>query len=164
MAPPRGRLLPHRQAFHETDTAHPAAGLLRERAGEADGLVRRAGSGAEPPGRRAASPPSAGGAHELRLADAPSRRGRHSQGAVGGRGRHSQGAVLVGGSRGLRYASPFALAVGHKPRRDALCLSAAPAPRQAGPPSRRAIWPKRAAVSRLLARNLKRDLTRFENR
>jgi hypothetical protein len=42
MAPPRGRLLPHRQAFHETDTAHPAAGLLRERAGEADGLVRRA--------------------------------------------------------------------------------------------------------------------------
>jgi hypothetical protein len=65
---------------------------------------------------------------------------------------------------GARYTSPFGLAVRQKPRRDALCLSAAPAPHQAGPPSRRPIRPKRAAISRLLAQNLKRDLARRENR
>jgi hypothetical protein len=37
-------------------------------------------------------------------------------------------AVLVGGGPAVRYTSPFALAAGHKPRRDALCPSAAPAP------------------------------------
>jgi hypothetical protein len=47
--------------------------------------------------------------------------------------------MLGGPSRGVRYASPFALAVGQNPRLDALCPSAAPAPRQAERPSRRPI-------------------------
>jgi hypothetical protein len=50
-----------------------------------------------------------------------------------------------------------------KPRRGALCPSAAPAPRRAGPPSHRPIRPKRAAISRLFAQNVKRD-ARLENR
>jgi len=54
----------------------------------------------------------------------------------------------------VRYTSPFALAVGQKPRRGALCPSAAPAPRRAGPPSHRLIRPKRAAISRLFAQNV----------
>jgi hypothetical protein len=70
---------------------------------------------------------------------------------------------LVGGP-GVRYTSPFAPAVGQKPRRNALCPSVAPAPRRAGQPSRRPIRPKRAAVSRLFAQNVKRDLARLENR
>jgi hypothetical protein len=65
--------------------------------------------------------------------------------------RHSQRAVLVGGGPGVPLHVTFCLAVGQKPRREALCPSAAPAPRQAGPPSRRPIRPKRAAISRLFA-------------
>jgi hypothetical protein len=102
-----------------------------------------------------AAPPHTptGGAHQLRHLV------RHPAG-----GRHLTKGGLGRGVPGVRYTSPFALAVGQKPRRDALCPSAAPAPRQAGPPSRRPIRPKRAAISRLLAQNLKRDLARLQNR
>jgi hypothetical protein len=82
-----------------------------------------------------------------------------------GRGRLlERGLVCLGGGPGVRYTSPFAPAVGQKPRRNALCPSVAPAPRRAGQPSRRPIRPKRAAVSRLFAQNVKRDLARLENR
>jgi hypothetical protein len=78
--------------------------------------------------------------------------------------RHSRWGSWLGGSAGVRYTSPFALAGGKNPRPDVLRFGAAPAPRRAGPPSRRPIRPKRAAVSRLFAQNVKRDLARHENR
>jgi hypothetical protein len=137
----------------------PRLGSWRERHGEAEGVFLPLLSGgrslcAGTSRRRAASPPPAGGAHELRSADAPSRRGSTL----------TMGDLGWGGSRGLRYTSPFALAVGHKPRRDALCPSAAPAPGQAGPPSRRPIWPNEPQFPLVRRRNGKRDLARLENR
>jgi hypothetical protein len=68
----------------------------------------------------------------------------------GGRGRVTRH-LLRWRWGGIRIATPCASAQLQHPRR-------------AGPPSRRPIWPKRAAVSRLFAQNVKRDLARLENR
>jgi hypothetical protein len=66
---------------------------------------------------------------------------RHSRWGGAG-GKHSQGAVLLGGSPGVRYTSPFALA-GGRIRAATPCASAQlQHPRQIGPPSRRPIRPK----------------------
>jgi hypothetical protein len=92
----------------------------------------------DPPGRRAASPPPASGAHQLRHV-VIAQRMRHPAEVDAHRG------------VGVRYTSPFALAVGQNPRRDALCPSAAPAPRRAGPPSRRAPSGLNEPLSRLFA-------------
>jgi hypothetical protein len=74
----------------------------------------------------------------------------------------TQGAVLVGGGPAVRYTSPFALA-GGRIRAATPCASAQlQHPRQVGPPSRGPIRPKRAAISRLFAQNVKRDLARLE--
>jgi len=105
----------------------------------------------------------AGGAHELRSRRCVIRRESTHGGSLGGGsgGQHSQGALLVGGSPGVRYTSPFAWPWGTN-------LAATPCARaqfaRLAPPSRGPIRPKRAAISRLLALNVKRDLARLENR
>jgi hypothetical protein len=69
----------------------------------------------------------------------------------------------VGVPRGTLHVT-FCPSRGQNPRRDALCLSAAPAPRPGRTncviPSR----PKRAAISRLFAENVKCNFGRLENR
>ena len=69
-----------------------------------------------------------------------------------------------GGSRGCvtRHLLPWGVG---RIRAATPCASAQlQHPRQVGPPSRLPIRPKRAAVSRLLAQSLKRDLARLGNR
>jgi hypothetical protein len=85
---------------------------------------------------------------------------------VGGLGvdPHKGGLGGGGGSRGrvTRHLLPQQGAES-APRRSVPQRSSS-TPRQAGPPSRRPIRPKQAAISRLLARNVKRDLARLGNR
>jgi hypothetical protein len=118
--------------------------MRRERLGHRDQ------SGAQdPPGE--GPPPN--GAHELRSADAPScRRSTLARGGLGGGVRRCVTRHLLPWRWGRnRAATPCAPAQLQHPRR-------------AGPPSRPPIRPKRAAISRLLAQNLKRNLARLENR
>jgi hypothetical protein len=118
------------------------------------------------PGDGRPRPPPAGGAHQLAQQMSHLAADRHSQGAVwGGPGVDThEGRSWWGGSRGVRYTSRFALAGGRN-RAATPCASAQlQHPRQVGPPSRLPIRPKRAAVSRLLAQSLKRDLARLGNR
>jgi hypothetical protein len=91
------------------------------------------------------------------LGDAPSARSRDSRweswrGGGAGVDTH-KGGLGGGGVPGVRYTSPFALAGGRIGAATSCASAQLQHPRQVESPSRRPIWPKRAAVSPRSARS-----------